>query len=57
MQLRAYEEIIVATYFLRRLSCTTHSTLSHLQLPQGAPSTTSHLTFLARQLTYRHVKG
>ena len=31
----------------RRLSWTTHSTLSHLQLPQGAPSTTSHRTFLA----------
>lgn len=28
-----------------------HSTPSHRQLPQGAPSTTSHLTFRARQDT------
>src|SRR5690554_1036681 len=28
-----------------------HSTLSHLQFPQGAPSTTSHRTFLARHET------
>ncbi|KAK1655270.1 hypothetical protein BDP81DRAFT_1625 [Colletotrichum phormii] len=39
------------TYFRRRLSWTTHSTLSHLQLPQGAPSTTSQRTLRARQLT------
>jgi hypothetical protein len=38
------------THFRRRLSCTTHSTLSHLQLPQGAPSTTSQRTLRARQL-------
>lgn len=38
------------TDLLRRLSCTMHSTLSHLQLPQGAPSTTSHLTFRLLQL-------
>ena len=28
------------------------STLSHLQFPHGAPSTTSHLTFLARHETH-----
>jgi hypothetical protein len=39
------------THFRRRLSWTTHSTLSHLQLPQGAPSTTSQRTLRARQLT------
>lgn len=38
------------THLLRRLSCTMHSTLSHLQLPHGAPSTTSHLTFRLLQL-------
>jgi hypothetical protein len=39
------------TYFLRRLSWTTHSTLSHLQFPQGAPSTTSQRTLRALQDT------
>ena len=39
------------THFRLRLSCTTHSTLSHLQFPQGAPSTTSHRTFRARHET------
>ena len=39
------------TYFRRRLSCTTHSTLSHLQLPHGAPSTTSQRTLRARHET------
>lgn len=40
------------THFRRRLSWTTHSTLSHLQLPQGAPSTTSQRTLRALQLTH-----
>ena len=39
------------THFRRRLSWTMHSTLSHLQFPQGAPSTTSHRTFRARHET------
>lgn len=39
------------THLRRRLSCTMHSTLSHLQLPQGAPSTTSHRTLRALQDT------
>lgn len=39
------------TYFLLRDSCTTHSTLSHRQLPQGAPSTTSQRTLRARHDT------
>ena len=39
------------THFRLRLSCTIHSTLSHLQFPQGAPSTTSHRTFRARHET------
>jgi hypothetical protein len=39
------------TYFRRRLSCTTHSTLSHRQLPHGAPSTTSQRTLRARHET------
>jgi hypothetical protein len=41
----------LGTYLRRRLSWTTHSTLSHLQLPQGAPSTTSHRTLRALQDT------
>lgn len=41
----------VQTHLRRRLSCTMHSTLSHLQLPQGAPSTTSHRTLRALQDT------
>lgn len=39
------------TYFRLRLSCTTHSTSSQRQFPQGAPSTTSHRTLRARQDT------
>lgn len=39
------------THLRRRLSCTMHSTLSHRQLPQGAPSTTSQRTFRALQDT------
>ena len=39
------------TYFRRRLSWTTHSTSSHLQLPHGAPSTTSQRTLRARHDT------
>ena len=41
----------IKTHFRLRLSCTIHSTLSHLQFPQGAPSTTSHRTFRARHET------
>ena len=40
------------TYFLRRLSFTTHSTLSHLQFPHGKVSTTSQRTLRARQETH-----
>jgi hypothetical protein len=39
------------TYFRLRLSWTTHSTSSHRQLPQGAPSTTSQRTLRARHDT------
>lgn len=39
------------THFRRRLSCTMHSTLSHRQLPHGAPSTTSQRTLRARHET------
>lgn len=38
-------------FFLLRDSCTIHSTLSHLQFPHGAPSTTSHRTLRARHDT------
>jgi len=38
------------THFLRRLSSTLQSALSHLQLPHGNPSTTSHLTLRARHI-------
>jgi hypothetical protein len=40
-----------ATHFRLRLSCTMHSTSSHRQLPQGAPSTTSQRTLRARHDT------
>ena len=39
-------------HFRLRLSWTMHSTLSHLQFPQGAPSTTSHRTLRALQETH-----
>lgn len=48
---RIYGKTGISTHFRRRLSWTTHSTLSHLQLPQGAPSTTSQRTLRARQDT------
>ena len=44
-------ESVCVTHFRLRLSWTTHVTLSHLQLPQGAPSTTSHRTLRARHET------
>lgn len=40
------------THFRLRLSWTTQVTLSQRQFPQGAPSTTSHRTFLARHDTH-----
>lgn len=42
---------LIFTYFRLRLSWTTHSTSSHRQLPQGAPSTTSQRTLRARHDT------
>jgi hypothetical protein len=44
--------VCTTTHFLRRLSWTTHSTLSHRQLPHGAPSTTSQRTLRARHDTH-----
>lgn len=45
----------VVTHFRRRLSWTMHSTLSHLQFPQGKCSTTSHRTL--RALQDAHARG